>query len=165
MHPWFSTSASLPQGKLWHILWLSTAPHFYTALAREGDAERVEPLTSQPLTELCLQIPTFILTTGGKDRALARQAFVQDVPAKILERQHKASIESFIRRSLLNNIEFVRETLLEGVLVQQRLLDRRPLEAALSGRHGKIASAPTSLFDFLGVEIWVSRWADAAGGS
>ena len=164
MHPWFSTSTSLPHGKLWHILWLSTAPHFYTALAHEGDPERVEPLTSQPLTELCLQIPTFALTAGGKDRALARQAFVQDVPAKILERQHKGSIESFIRRSLLSNIQFVRETLLEGVLVQQRLLDRKPLEAALSGRHGRIASAPTTLFDFLGVEVWVSRWADAAVG-
>ena len=164
MHPWFSTSASLPQGKLWHILWLSTAPHFYAALARDGDPERVEPLTSQPLTELCLQIPTYILAAGGKDRSLAREAFEQDVPARILERQHKASIESFIRRSLLNNIQFVRETLLDGVLVQQRLLDRKPLEAALSGRHGRIASAPTSLFDFLGVELWVSRWADAAVG-
>ena len=160
MHPWFSTAVSLPQGKLWHILWLSAAPHFYTALAREGDPERVEPLTSQPLTELCLQIPTFVLTAGGKDRALARRAFAQDVPARILERQHKASIESFIRRSLLNNIRFVRETLLEGILVQQRLLDRRPLEAALSGRHGTFAAAPTSLFDFLGVELWVRRWAE-----
>ena len=157
-HPWFSTAASLPHGKLWHILWLSTAPHFYTALAREGDPERVEPLTSQPLTELCLQIPTFVLTAGGKDRALARQAFVQDIPAIILERQRKASIESFIRRSLLNNIRFVRETLLDGVLVQQRLLDRELLEAALSGRHERIASAPTALFDFLGVEVWTRRW-------
>jgi asparagine synthase (glutamine-hydrolysing) len=164
-HPWFSTAASLPHGKLWHILWLSTAPHFYTALAREGDPERVEPLTSQPLTELCLQIPTFVLTTGGKDRALARQAFVQDVPGKILERQHKASIESFIRRSLLNNIQFVRETLLEGVLVQQRLLDRKLLEAALSGRHERIASAPTALFDFLGVEVWIRRWVQRRSGA
>ena len=165
MHPWFSTTSSLPHGKLWHILWLSTAPHFYTALAREGDPERVEPLTSQPLTELCLQIPTFVLTAGGKDRALARQAFVQDVPAAILERQHKGSIESFIRRSLLNNIEFVRETLLDGVLVQQRFLDRKPLEAALSGRHERIASAPTALFDFLGVEVWIRRWVQRRSGA
>lgn len=164
MHPWFSTSASLPQGKLWHILWLSTAPHFYTALAREGDPERVEPLTSQPLTELCLQIPTYILAAGGKDRALARQAFVRDVPAEILERQHKASIESFIRRSLLSNIQFVRETLLEGVLVQERLLDRKPLEEALSGRHERIVSAPTALFDFLGVELWIRRWSEPRSG-
>ena len=163
-HPWFSTAASLPHGKLWHILWLSTAPHFYTALAREGDPERVEPLTSQPLTELCLQIPTFVLTAGGRDRALARQAFVQDVPAIILERQRKASIESFIRRSLLNNIRFVRETLLDGVLVQQRLLDRKPLEVALSGRHDRIASAPTALFDFLGVEVWIRRWVQRRSG-
>ena len=160
MHPWFSTAASLPQGKLWHILWLSTAPHFYTALAREDDPERVEPLTSQPLAELCLQIPTFVLTAGGKDRALARRAFAQDVPAEILERQHKASIESFIRRTLANNIQFVRETLLEGILVRQRLLDRKPLEAALSGCYGRIAAAPTSLFDYVGVELWVRRWAE-----
>lgn len=157
-HPWFNTAASVPHGKLWHILWLSTAPHFYTALARGGDPERVEPLTSQPLVELCLQIPTFVLTSGGRDRALARQAFVQDVPGQILERQHKASIESFIRRSLLSNIQFVRETLLEGVLAQQRLLDRKLLEAALSGRHERVVGAPTALFDFLGVEVWIRRW-------
>lgn len=165
MHPWFSTASSLPHGKLWHILWLSTAPHFYTALAREGDPERVEPLTSQPLTELCLQIPTFVLTAGGKDRALARQAFARDVPAGILERRHKSSIESFIRRSLLNNIQFVRETLLDGVLVRQRLLDRKPLEVALSGRHERIVSAPTALFDFLGVEVWIRRWTRGRSGA
>lgn len=157
-HPWLATSSSLPHGKLWHILWLSSVPHFYTALAREGDPERVEPLTSQPLTELCLQIPTFILTAEGKDRALARRAFVQDVPAKILERRHKACIESFIRRSLANNIQFVRETLLDGALVQHHLLQRKPLEAALSGRHGRLTSSPASLFDFLGVEVWLRRW-------
>ena len=158
-HPWWGSSATLPQGKLWHILWLSAPPHFYTALEQDGDPERVEPLTSQPLIELCLQIPTFILTAGGKDRGLARQAFSQDVPANVLERHFKASIEGFIRRTLLGNIRFVREMLLDGVLVRHHLLDRRRLEATLSGHSERISSAPVSVYDFLGVEVWARRWA------
>ena len=158
-HPWWESPGSLPHGKWWHILWLSMPPHFYTALERGGDPERVEPLTSQPLLELALQIPTYILAAGGKERALARQAFAHDVPAKILQRHFKASIEGFIRRTLLSNLRFVRETLLDGVLVHRRMLDRRRLEAALSGRNQTIASEPVSLYDFLGLEVWARRWA------
>jgi asparagine synthase (glutamine-hydrolysing) len=160
-HPWWQSPGTVPHGKSWHILWLSAAPHFYTALARPADPERVEPLTSQPLLELALQIPTFILTTGGKERALARLAFSQDVPAEILNRRFKASVEGFIRRTLLNNIQFVRETLLDGVLVRYHMLDRRRLEAALCGRNERIASAPVSVYDFLGLEVWARRWTTA----
>jgi asparagine synthase (glutamine-hydrolysing) len=160
-HPWWQFPETLPHGKSWHILWLSAPPHFYTALARPADPERVEPLTSQPLVELALQIPTFTLTTGGKERALARQAFSREVPAEILNRRFKASIEGFIRRTLLNNIRLVRETLLDGVLVQHRLLDRRRLEAVLSGRNERIFSAPVSVYDFLGLEVWLRGWTTA----
>ena len=159
-HPWWESGARLPHGKRWHILWLSMPPHFYTALEGKGDPERVEPLTSQPLVELALRIPTYVLTAGGKERALARQAFARDVPAKVLQRHLKASIEGFIRRTLLSNLRFVRETLLDGVLVDRGMLDRRRLEAVLWGRGERIASAPVSLFDYLGLEVWARRWSN-----
>jgi asparagine synthase (glutamine-hydrolysing) len=159
-HPWWESSAPLPHGKLWHILWLSMPPHFYTALERKDDPERVEPLTSQPLLELALRIPTYVLAAGGKERALARQAFAHDVPPTVLQRHVKASIEGFMRRTLSNNLPFVRKTLLDGVLVDRRMLDRRRLEAALSGRGDRIASAPVSIFDYLGLEVWARRWSN-----
>jgi asparagine synthase (glutamine-hydrolysing) len=162
-HPWFRSSAALPRGKLWHILWLSLSPRLYAPLDQDGDPERVEPLTSQPLLELCLRIPTFILASGAEDRSLARRAFSQDVPANILARRSKGSIEAFIRQTILNNVRFVRGMLLDGVLVRENLLDRQRLEVALSGRPERIAGAPACLFDFLGIEAWARRW-DSQGG-
>jgi asparagine synthase (glutamine-hydrolysing) len=132
-------------------------------LDQDGDPERVEPLTSQPLLELCLRIPTFILASGAEDRSLARRAFSQDVPANILARRSKGSIEAFIRQTILNNVRFVRGMLLDGVLVRENLLDRQRLEVALSGRPERIAGAPACLFDFLGIEAWARRW-DSQGG-
>jgi asparagine synthase (glutamine-hydrolysing) len=166
MHPWFRSSAALPHGKLWQILWLSLSPRLYAPLDQDGDPERVEPLASQPLLELCLRIPTYILASGAEDRSLARRAFSHDVPANILARRTKGSIEAFIRQTILGNLEFVRTMLLEGVLVRENLLDRRRLELALSGRPERIAGTPACLFDFLGIEAWARRWdlPDPPGG-
>ena len=48
---------------------------FYDPLGQGNEAERISPLFSQPLMELCLRIPTYVLTEGGWDRAVARRAF------------------------------------------------------------------------------------------
>jgi len=157
-HPWFRSSAVLPHGKLWQILWLSLSPRLYAPLDLDGDPERVEPLASQPLLELCLRMPTFILASGGEDRSLARRAFAQDVPASILARRCKGSIEGFIRRTIVSNIRFVRAMLLDGVLMREKLLERQWVELALSGRPERIADAPAALFDLLGMEAWARPW-------
>ena len=157
-HPWFQAGFGVPHGKLWQIMWLSTCPRLHAPLDHEQDAQRVEPLTSQPLLDLCLRIPTYILASGGQSRGLARRAFSGQLPENVRARQLKGSIESFIRRTIVGNIRFVRDTLLDGVLVREKLLDRGKLETALCGRPERIAAAPGAIFDYLAVEAWTRRW-------
>jgi len=122
----------LPPGKLWHVISLSLAPAFYDSFGREEAPERTLPLLSQPLIELALRTPTWLSTAGGQDRSIARRAFSGDVPAEIVRRRAKGAIDHYSRRILDRNLEFVRETLLEGLLVREGILDRHGLERQLS---------------------------------
>ena len=78
-----------PPGILWHIMSLSMPPAYYSSFLRSGYPERTMPLLSQPLVELCLRIPTYLLIRSGRDRALARRAFAGDLPAEIIGRYAK----------------------------------------------------------------------------
>ena len=78
--------------------------------------------------EVCLQIPTYLLLRGGRARALAREAFAEHVPASILRRRDKGSIVSHATDMIRQSGPFVRELLLDGVLVRAGVIVRRELE-------------------------------------
>src|SRR5207244_1635776 len=63
LHPWFECSADVPPGKLWHVMAISAGmcQDLYDPTQPTCDLQHVAPLLSQPLVELCLQIPTYIL--------------------------------------------------------------------------------------------------------
>ena len=82
------------------------------------------PLFSQPLIELVMRIPTWLLTLGGWDRALARRAFQHDVPRRILTRRTKGGQEEHAKAIFVRDLDFARDLLLDGRLVQERMLDR-----------------------------------------
>ena len=97
LHPLLRHPRGAPSGKLWHAHQISQPFDFYDPLGREGDAERLSPLFSQPVMELCLRIPTYVLTHGGWDRAVARRAFYHDLPPQIRNRRNKGGIEEHLR--------------------------------------------------------------------
>src|SRR5262249_11383125 len=76
-HPLLDTQKPIP-GKHFHILGLLPPQQFYDPMGYMQDPERVEPLASQPLIELALHIPTFVLAARGEDRSLVRRAFRED---------------------------------------------------------------------------------------
>ena len=79
LHPWLQDVTDLPPGKLWHILLLSASADFRRPVAQDDDPEPVEPLRSQPLMELCLGIPTYVMARSAGDRILVRAAFESDL--------------------------------------------------------------------------------------
>jgi len=85
-HPLLIDPRGTPSGKLWHVHQLSVPWEFYDPFGRPDHPEQVAPLYSQPVIELCLRIPTYVLTAGGWDRAIARAAFCKDLPRGILNR-------------------------------------------------------------------------------
>ena len=85
-HPWLTPESTrgVSPGILWHVMSLSMPPAYYSSFVRSDYPERTLPLLSQPLVELCLRIPTYVLIRSGRDRALARRAFAADLPAEIV---------------------------------------------------------------------------------
>lgn len=160
LHPAFrSPGRATPSGKLWHAYQLVfPAMDFYDPLGFVQEAERVTPLSSQPIAELCLRIPTDVLTTGGWDRAIARRAFRHDLPRQIVMRRTKGGLDEYLKRVVLQNLDFAREFLLSGHLAREGAIDRAKLETALAGNPTRIGADAMELFDCVNLEAWVRRW-------
>jgi asparagine synthase (glutamine-hydrolysing) len=160
-HPWITpeNAVGVPPGILWHVLSLSMPPAYYSSFQRSGDLERILPLLSQPLVELCLRIPTYHLIRGGRDRALARRAFASELPGQIVRRYAKGRTDQNMRNVLDANLAYVRELLLDGLLVKRGLLDRASLELYLS-RESSPADFQYNeiLYEHVSTEAWLRKW-------
>ena len=127
-HPWAADAEDLPRGKHMQIRFLSQVVNRHRPIARFGRAPQHHPLLSQPLMEVCLRIPTYLLLRGGRERGLAREAFADRVPVEILRRRDKGSIVSHAAEMLRQSEPFVRELLLDGVLAGAGVIVREELE-------------------------------------
>lgn len=157
IHPALHGAHRLPIGKLYQVHDLSCAFDYYDPYQRQAAPELVNPLLSQPLLELCLALPTFVLTRGGRGRALARQAFAGDIPAEIAGRRSKGGMEEHISAVLQRNLPFARSLLLDGHLVRHGLIDRARLEATLSGRISPRAAHVGEVHNYIAIEAWLQR--------
>ncbi len=157
-HPALCKPAELPIGKYMQTIALMQPLGYYDPFEQAGAPELVNPLLSQPLVELCLRWPTYLLAQGGRGRALARRAYAKDLPPQIVNRRSKGGLEEHVRAVLLSNIDFVRETLLEGQLAARRIIDRPRLEALLSGRPTALAGSNSQIHALVATEAWISRW-------
>jgi asparagine synthase (glutamine-hydrolysing) len=155
-HPWFR-SGRLSPGTSEVLSFLTIPDLFYPPLFNpdEAAAEPVFPLLSQPLVELCLGIPSYIQFDEGRDRGLARRAFAGAVPAAILARTWKDRVQGFPEEILQHNHDYLRELLLDGILVAQRYLDRSAVETALSGQYFKESASVGEILDHVLVEAWL----------
>ncbi len=164
-HPWLTPQAArgVAPGILWHITSLSMPPAYYSCFHRWDQLERTMPLLSQPLVELCLRIPTYLLIRGGRDRALARRAFASDLPEQIVRRTAKGRADQHFRNVLDANLDFVRELLLDGLLVRHGLLGRENLELYLTrGRSPADSQYGEILQEHACTEAWLRSWLTTA---
>nr|WP_298723717.1 asparagine synthase C-terminal domain-containing protein [uncultured Steroidobacter sp.] len=163
-HPWFRDQRRVPWDKIRRIGTLLMTPDYYT-IAAPVDApvpEVVSPLYSQPVIELLLRIPIHTHFHRGRDRGLARVAFVAETPEPILRRLWKDRAPGFHDQLLERERPFLKETLLDGVLARNGLLDRPLLEEVLSAGPTKSTVYPGEIFRHLDSELWARHW---LGGS
>ena len=158
-HPWIVADSKLPPGLRWQILGLCVPEQFYESFGGATELERTSVLVSQPLMELCLRIPTYTWITGGRDRAIARRAFADVLPDAVVRRTQKGAINRYNRKLADENLSFMRDMLLDGLLVNAGLLDRHALETFL--RH-EMTSASFEyndvLYQHLCTEVWLRKW-------
>lgn len=157
VHPALLAASDLPPGKLFQLGALICPVGYYNPFAPHSSPEQVHPLLSQPLQELCLSLPTFLLTRGGRGRALAREAFADRIPREIAGRTSKGGIEDHVTAVLQRSLPLAREVLLDGLLVRSGLLDRDQVDAALSARPSARGTYVTEAHTCFAIEAWLSQ--------
>lgn len=158
IHPWLRHAEALPIGKLGMIAILTMEMPFDNPFIGADDTPVIRPLTSQPLVECSLCMESFLNVVDGWDRAIARLAFADELPEVVLRRNTKGSPSQTNRQIIDKNAAFIREFLLDGILVKERILDPKKIEAALPITPSKAPASTISLTEHLYTEAWVRHW-------
>lgn len=159
IHPLFRGAIKIPYGKLQQAYQMcANATAFSPPQVDYFKAAEISPLFSQPVVDVALRTPVYVLRAGGRDRGVARSAFSGELPDAILRRASKASGTSHLHEVVMANLDVVRELLLEGYLMREGILDRRRTEAALAGSAQQLRWTTMELLSCLAVEGWVRSW-------
>lgn len=153
---WLDADPGSHNGKRDHVSLLMKAQHHVHG-ATSGSA-RFSPLMSQPLIETCLRIPTWLWPKGGLNRALARAAFADRLPADILRRKSKAGPDSFIRRAFRAHHKQLHDLLHHGHLAANGILDVGAIDRAFAMPLETDADIIYRLLDLVEAENWSRTW-------
>lgn len=155
-HPLFRDRADIPLGKYCHAYGITLGASFaYDPFEHPDDPVDMRPLCSQPLMDLSLQIPVYLLIHGGKDRSIARGAFARDVPHAIINRKTKGGMDEHAKDILGYNLSTARELLLDGFLIREKYLDRESIENSLGGKPTRVKVRSIDIFTYMIVEAWI----------
>ncbi len=163
-HPWFRNVPDTPWGLIYRLGTLLVGSETYDpfALSDASQPEPVSPLYSQPIVELCLSIPLYTHFQDGRDRGLARTAFAEEVPGRILQRQWKDRDENVNSLLIAKNLTFLRTLFREGALVREGYLCWPLLDRALSPAPTRDNFDISVILHYMHIEMWVRRWASSA---
>jgi asparagine synthase (glutamine-hydrolysing) len=156
-HPWLDAPAGALPGKAAHIAALLRV-QMNLEPGRSRYAPVVHPLLSQPIVELCLAFQSWEWRSGGRDRALARDAFAGELPRGIVERRTKGSPDQFCSAIISHNRDLIRERLMEGRLAEWRILHRPAIETALRADRMTRGDENVRLLQLVNVEAWLESW-------
>jgi asparagine synthase (glutamine-hydrolysing) len=161
-HPWAEPSARVPAGKKYQIGLLAEVVNRERPRSAVEYAPALHPLLSQPLMELCLRIPLYLLTKGGRERGLARAAFRDIVCPEIIERTTKGTTTMHTLRLLHDNRRYIAALMLDGFLVRRGIVSRHALEPIVLHRRPMRAEQIFPLLASIAAEIWARRWSHGA---
>lgn len=157
-HPWLQAPSGAFPGKKAHIAMLLRMQNHLEGFDRQLAPPVVNPLTSQPVVELCLQIPSWMACKGGRDRSIAREAFKKHLPPLIVGRTTKGGPDGFAAKILSRYRETIRERLLDGVLASNRCLDKDAIARELHPSLGDHGLSFVRLLLLLDAEAWANYW-------
>jgi len=162
-HPWLQDLDAFGPGKAFHIAGVadSVSHHGPSVLSRAVDVRH--PLCSQPVVEACLALPTALLTAGGRDRGLARQAFREGLPDTIVNRRSKGEMTRIYGRLIVDNLDILRPWLIDGRLAALGLIDRATAETELTPEALIWRGQHSVILGIAALEGWTRLWEDRLG--
>lgn len=158
-HPWLDDLRGVPPAKALQISALAFCQTFQGPAGRSRRGPCVNPLLSQPVMEAGLAWPAVDLTRGGRDRAAARAAFADVLPASLVARRSKGELGVFYGEAVSARLDFLRDYLLGGALADAGLispeLDGLLCRETLLWRGGFQKVLGLTL-----TEAWLRRWTE-----
>jgi asparagine synthase (glutamine-hydrolysing) len=148
--PWVKSALSRGPGEAMRALLISDLQYYHGPSLPNQHFIPAPVLTSQPIVEFCCSIPTYRTFDGGRDRAMARLAFADHLPASSAARQRKGDTTRFFGAVAAANGDFIIDALKDGELVKRGLFDPARLDA-------KPRRAVLDLSDALVAELWLRR--------
>lgn len=153
-HPWFAAPEGALPGDRERIFDLAGTQVFRDGLARSANWHLRMPLLAQPVMEACLKTPSWMWIAGGRNRAVARDAFADVLPAKILHRRSKGTFMNYSGAVYRQNRHRIRDYLLTGQLEGHGLLDTDALLRFFDRDLTPRDNAFMRVFDLCAIENW-----------
>lgn len=161
-HPWLE--ADLSEARAVQVMGLVQGLSLHGPSALTPVADLFHPLLAQPVVETCLGLTLDQLTLGRRDRALARRAFADRLPAEIVERRSKGEITAYFGRMIADSLGALRPWLLDGALAGLGLLDRPAAERLLTRENLIWRGRYADLLIIIVFERWVRVWSARLSG-
>ena len=158
-HPWFAKARGAPPGKVEHAASIASAASVSHGGERNLPAPLYYPLLSQPLIELCLMIPTWMWVVGGRNRAVARDAFADILPPETIGRRAKGDLTGLIAEIYRTQRRDIEMVLMEGRLAREGILDREAVSARMQSADPFHDAGFTQLVMLAAVEGWIQSFA------
>ncbi|MBL4837527.1 MAG: asparagine synthase [Kordiimonadaceae bacterium] len=159
VHPWVMQKHGVPPGKLDHIMTYTMGTYSEECKLHPDDhILQIQPMLSQPVIELCLRIPSWVMTTDGKTRGLARKAFQHFLPPEVIWRESKMAFNNYTQTIVRENSAFLKDMLLGGILVADHIADKAHIEKILRQDHDCEEMDAMNLASLLNAEIWARNW-------
>ena len=160
-HFWLTEGTDLPPGRQRQIDMLC-APHNALEARLALSPSILCPLLCQPVMETCIKIPAWEWMRGGINRAPARQAFADLLPALIVNRTSKGGPGSFAARLYVANRAKIRELLMDGTLAARGIVDRTAVDRETRSLGPDSPKELLRLLALLDAEAWANHWVGLA---
>lgn len=155
---WLEEARRLPPCKAEQLRSIVALRNYHATRGHAVARRSIHPLISQPLIELSLGTPAHLFNTGGSDRALERNAFADLVPEAVARRFHKGFVNHSVIASIVEDLGYIRDLVLNGRCMDNGLLDRAKVERLLSPQHLLEGAALGAVMDLVTVESWLMPW-------
>jgi len=154
LHDWLSPPVPLSPAKASMIAMLAPAQGLVESRGCFGPNSIRSPLVTQPVVETCLRVAPDLWFAPGQNRALARRAFADALPAATLTRRSKGSPVGFVSNLFETRRGQIRDLLFGGLLQQQGLLNERAVSHVLADGHGLVGTDYIRMLELVDAEVW-----------
>lgn len=154
-HPWEDVPSGTPLGVQAYVRAMIQLQDHHGYFDRAAFAPVRSVLIAQPIFEACLGIPSWLSATGGRNRAVARAAFVDMLPPVTTRRQSKGGFDGFVHEMLASSIPVARDLLLGGMLAERGLIDLPALGQLLRPGSQMPGELGLRVLRLVAVEAWL----------